>query len=58
METGRADGMYTLDECLAQLLREGKISERTAKGLSKNPDVMLSRASRMRPSRFVVADPR
>ena len=58
METGRADGMYTLDECLAQLLREGKISDRTAKGLSKNPDVMLSRASRMRPSRFVVADPR
>ncbi len=51
METGRADGMYTFDECVAQLLRQGSISERTARGLAKNPQVMLSRSSRMRPPR-------
>ncbi|MCH2127902.1 MAG: PilT/PilU family type 4a pilus ATPase [Pirellulaceae bacterium] len=55
METGRADGMYTADECLAQLLREGMISERTARGLARNPQVMLSRASRLRPARVVLS---
>lgn len=57
IETGRADGMYTFDECLAQLLREGKISERTARGLAKNPQVMLSRSSRLRPTRVNLAPP-
>ena len=51
METSRADGMYTADECLAHLLRERLISERTARGLARNPKVMLSRASKTRPSR-------
>ena len=55
METGRADGMYTADECLAQLFREGMISERTARGLARNPQVMLSRASRLRPARVVLS---
>lgn len=57
LETSRADGMYTYDECLAQLLREGKISERTARGLAKNPQMMLSRASRLRPPRVVLSHP-
>ena len=51
METGKNDGMYTFDECLAQLLRQGEISDRTAKGLAKNPGMIASRASQMRPSR-------
>ena len=55
IETGRADGMYTADECLAQLLREGMISERTARGLARNPNVMLSRASKLRPARVVLS---
>lgn len=55
IETGRSDGMYTSDECLAQLLREGMISERTALGLAKNPQVMLSRASKFRPPRVVLS---
>lgn len=57
METSRGDGMYTFDECLAQLLREGHLSERTAKGLSKNPQVMMSRASQRRPSRVNLSTP-
>lgn len=55
METGRGDGMYTADECLARLLRDGEISDRTARGLARNPQVMLSRASKLRPSRIAVA---
>ncbi|MCH2213486.1 MAG: PilT/PilU family type 4a pilus ATPase [Fuerstiella sp.] len=56
IETGRNDGMYTADECLAQLLRTGQISERTAKGLARNPQLVLSRASRLRPSRIQLDD--
>ncbi|MEL6898887.1 MAG: PilT/PilU family type 4a pilus ATPase [Planctomycetota bacterium] len=52
IETGRSDGMYTADECLAQLLRTGQISERTAKGLARNPQLVVSRASNLRPSRM------
>ncbi|MEM7473744.1 MAG: PilT/PilU family type 4a pilus ATPase [Planctomycetota bacterium] len=52
IETGRGDGMYTADECLAQLLRTGQISERTAKGLARNPQLVTSRASRLRPARM------
>ncbi|MEL7499751.1 MAG: PilT/PilU family type 4a pilus ATPase [Planctomycetota bacterium] len=52
IETGRNDGMYTADECLAQLLRSGQISERTAKGLARNPQMVVSRASRFRPARM------
>lgn len=56
IETGRNDGMYTADECLAQLLRTGQISERTAKGLARNPQMVTSRASRLRPARMQVSD--
>jgi twitching motility protein PilT len=52
IETGRSDGMYTADECLSQLLRTGKISERTAKGLARNPQMVTSRASKLRPARM------
>ncbi|MEM7558798.1 MAG: ATPase, T2SS/T4P/T4SS family, partial [Planctomycetota bacterium] len=54
IETGRSDGMYTADECLAQLLRTGQISERTAKGLARNPQLVASRASRLRPARMQI----
>ena len=57
IETGKADGMYTFDECLAQLLKMGLISERTARGLAKNPQVMISRSSRMRPGRVSLQSP-
>ena len=56
IETGRSDGMYTADECLAQLLRSGQISERTAKGLARNPQLVASRASNLRPARMRVDD--
>ena len=48
--------MYTADECLAQLLRSGQISERTAKGLARNPQLVVSRASNLRPARMRVDD--
>ena len=54
IETGRADGMYTYDESLAQLLREKQISERTARGLARNPQLMVSRAGKMRPTRVAL----
>ncbi|MEO1523892.1 MAG: PilT/PilU family type 4a pilus ATPase [Planctomycetota bacterium] len=54
IETGRNDGMYTADECLAQLLRTGQISERTAKGLARNPQLVVSRASKLRPARMKI----
>lgn len=57
IETSRGDGMYTADECLAQLLKSGQISERTAKGLARNPQLVVSRASRLRPSRIQFDDP-
>ena len=56
IETGRSNGMYTADECLAQLLRSGQISERTAKGLARNPQLVVSRASSLRPSRMRIDD--
>ncbi len=56
IETGRSDGMYTADECLAQLLRSGQISERTAKGLARNPQLVVGRASQLRPSRMRLDD--
>ncbi len=56
IETGRSEGMYTADECLAQLLRTGQISERTAKGLARNPQLVVSRASNLRPSRMRLND--
>ena len=56
IETGRSDGMYTADECLAQLLRTGQISERTARGLARNPQLVVSRASNLRPARMRIDD--
>ena len=56
IETGRSHGMYSADECLAQLLKTGQISERTAKGLARNPQLVVSRASNLRPARMQVDD--
>ena len=56
IETGRSDGMYTADECLAQLLRSGQISERTARGLARNPQLVVSRSSNLRPARMRIDD--
>ena len=56
IETGRSEGMYTADECLAQLLRTGQISERTAKGLARIPQLVVSRASSLRPARMRLDD--
>ena len=56
IETSRSDGMYTADECLAQLLKSGRISERTAKGLARNAQLVVSRASRLRPARMPIDD--
>ena len=44
----------TYDESLAQLLREKQISERTARGLARNPQLMVSRAGKMRPTRVAL----
>jgi twitching motility protein PilT len=46
METGTADGMLTMDACLAQLLKRRRISEQVAKTLAKNPGLMLERSRR------------
>lgn len=43
LETGTKDGMRTLDQSLAELLASGRIDNRVAMALSKNPDVLLSR---------------
>ncbi|MEZ6094010.1 MAG: PilT/PilU family type 4a pilus ATPase [Pirellulaceae bacterium] len=48
MESGAGDGMVTLDASLANLLRQRKISEATARSLAKNPTMVLER-SRRRP---------
>jgi len=47
METSGSDGMYTLDGCLARLLRKRVISEGTAKSLARNPDLIIELARRM-----------
>ena len=56
IETGRADGMYTADECLTRLLTDGRISERTAKGLARNPQLIAARGGAMRPGRRSIDD--
>lgn len=43
IETGRNAGMLTLDQSLAELLAAGRIDERTALALSKNPDILKRR---------------
>ena len=43
IETGAAHGMCTLDQSLAELLSAGKIDERTAVCLSKNPAMLRGR---------------
>ena len=42
IETGRNAGMLTLDQSLAELLA-GRVDERTALALSKNPDILKGR---------------
>ena len=41
LETSRAEGMYTLDSCLAQLWRQRRISESTARSLARNPGMLF-----------------
>ena len=43
LETGAAAGMCTLDQSLADLLAQGKIEERVALTLSRNPDLLRGR---------------
>lgn len=43
IETGRNAGMLTLDQSLAELLAAGRVDERTALALSKNPDILKGR---------------
>ncbi|MEL7497331.1 MAG: PilT/PilU family type 4a pilus ATPase [Planctomycetota bacterium] len=47
IQTSGEDGMWTLDESLATLLRRGMISEKTAKSLARQPE-MLSQLARIR----------
>jgi len=46
LEMHRSDGMYTLDSSLARLWRRGKISERNARSIARNPNMLrdLARA--------------
>lgn len=48
VQTSGEEGMWTLDESLAGLLRAGKISEQTARSLARQPDLLgqLARARR------------
>lgn len=44
MEAGTAQGMQTFEQDLARLMVEGKLSERSALGAAKRPDVLRDRA--------------
>ncbi len=44
MQIGRADGMQTLDMSLAQLVKDGIISEDAAKAKAHDPDLVISLA--------------
>ncbi|MEM8884617.1 MAG: PilT/PilU family type 4a pilus ATPase [Planctomycetota bacterium] len=55
MESGGSQGMQTFEQDLARLLVAGKISERTALGSAKRPDVLRDRAEQVR-RRFAVQD--
>lgn len=46
LEMHRADGMYTLDSSLARLWRQGHITERSARSIARNPNMLreLARA--------------
>ncbi len=41
IQTGKRDGMMTLDENLARLARAGRISPETARRFAKDPDDVL-----------------
>lgn len=43
IETGGAEGMYTLDQSLAQLLAEKRISDATARSLARNSKMLAER---------------
>lgn len=43
MESGRAVGMITLDQCLADLVTRRKISENSALALTRNPESLMNR---------------
>lgn len=47
IQTSGEDGMWTLDESLARLLRRGLISEQTARSLARQPE-MLGKLARIR----------
>ncbi len=46
METGAAAAMYTMDQCLAGLLRQRRVSETTARGLARNAQLVVEMAQR------------
>ena len=43
LETGAGQGMITLDQCLAQLVAHGRISDHVASVLSRNPETLRNR---------------
>ncbi len=47
METGASSGMYTLDSCLARLVRTGKISMATARSLAHNTKLLFELSQAM-----------
>lgn len=49
METGSNEGMYTMEEKVAALHRQGDITERTALALCRNPNVLLNRLRQSAP---------
>ncbi len=44
IETSGAEGMYTLDQCLADLLGQQRISEVTARSLARNSKLLVERS--------------
>ncbi|MEM6363589.1 MAG: PilT/PilU family type 4a pilus ATPase [Planctomycetota bacterium] len=48
IESGASDSMRTLDQNLAELIRDGMISERTAAAYAQNPQIVQDRLARLR----------
>ncbi|HMP78337.1 MAG TPA: PilT/PilU family type 4a pilus ATPase [Pirellulaceae bacterium] len=46
METGGSVGMYTMDQCLAGLVRRRLIDDITARGMARNPQLVLEMVQR------------
>ena len=48
IQTSGVDGMWTLDDSLAHLWRRRLISEKTAKSLARNPEILMQISRRTR----------